>query len=254
MSTKERHRKFEEKGWQYVFGLGIAGSRMLEVWAKPNGELIHWAPGDDVDNVEKARKEPDPSEYSVLAGVQLPQGGDGAVKAGEIVRPVLTWDTPLFVGVATTSYQIKCGAVVTQEEVIPWLDQFGTGKLIVAGSGITQKIADYLKKRHERECCDYWFFYATPNGCRSYRNSTFLDGRGESDPRFVLPLQYYKEPRAAVRREAITRAFDVCYERVRRIVRADKHPERMHVIAETPDFVIFGEPGMDDKLEREYGV
>jgi hypothetical protein len=121
-----------------------------------------------------------------------------------------------------------------------------SARYIVAGPR-SHGISRYLKNRHEQQGCGYWFIPVSPPGLDSYRTSDFLGGLAAIDPRSVLPLTYYnKKIRAAVRREAPTATFDSCYERVRGIVEADRHPERLSVIAETPEFVIYGEPGLGD--------
>lgn len=70
----------------------------------------------------------------------------------------------------------------------------------------------------------------------------------------VLQFTYYKQPFAAVKREALTNHFDEAMDRVEDLVNAQWWPERKQIIAETAAWIFFGEPGKIAGLEQEYGV
>ena len=277
MSDRERHERFSRKGWLYMGSAEINGRVTHEFWQKPDGSPYVWAVGQappnetDGDEDEFAyigrtdghlsgeewkdaarRKVRDVrmDDYKLLEGTRLPEDEDD-VKA--LVKPYLTWDAPFFVAVASGGI-IKYGCLVSTDKAMSTLDCFSGGRLIVVGPvWESWAVTDYLDQRHKKENCGYWWIRLSPYGQKWYNTSDFLSDASH-DPRPVLPMRYNRKPRAAVRREALSGGFDGCYERVRLVLDAERHPERLHVIAELPEFVVFGEPGYADKLEREYGT
>lgn len=272
MTDKERHANFEAKGWQYVSGIGPNGHTSLEIWAKPDGELFYWSPGDDTseaddndyigfndgwcageswkDAARRKLSDDDDERNQVLVGVRIADTDDVRRR----VLPILTWDGPYFVGILDGNDRVKLGALVDGRDVTDWLSR-RSGRPCVFGPWNLYGIKQYIDDRHKTSGCGYMtrLSLSVP-GSRLYSNGDFVRGKASEDPRPVVPISYYGITRAAVRREALTAAFDGCYERVRRLIDADEHPERLQILAETPEFVVFGEPGRGDKLEREYGV
>lgn len=251
MSTKERHEQFKAEGWTYDGGFTFLGGLVIEYWHKGNETRLWTNAKHAVGSGVMMRAEEESSEsLDVLVGTPV---NDDIWK---VARDVITPAQPFFIG-AESQGKILKGAVCSYDTVHELMSRMAKdyGRPVVIGAS---KYRDELLKHatalHERWGMGYFFRSATPKVPRHLRTSDLLGGRANDDERAVIPMKYYHHPRAAVRREALTAAFDACYDDVREVLRADVCPTRLHVIAETPEFVIFGEPGFNDKLEREYGV
>lgn len=274
MSKEDRHKHYKARGWVCIASSSILGYNVAEIWLKVDGSIHHWP------SSSEGTKQPQGSTLQELSR-WIEEDGGGVLNLRDVrqraierfligsqlpssshvrdcfMERVLTWDAPYFVGSLDESETLLDAALVTEDNAIPWLRQRIDRKAIVIGprEGSRPIIwqLDFMStcgKGGEYVICDY------PRGRSSYNTRQLLRRWAyRGDPRAVLPMTYfYTVCRAAVRREVLVKVFDACYERVRAVVDGSRHPERMNVIAKTPDFVIFGEPGINDRLERDFGV
>lgn len=273
MSIKDRHILCQARGWTYSGRMSHPDIEIVEVWLKPDGCVHFWLSRSDVDMSPPCgffdELEPWIERHSGganlrtirLAAVDRYVVGATFPKieasVSDILRFTLSWDAPFFVAALDEWNTVLEAALLVENKVIPWLESRKGQKIIVGGpQGKGWKVRQYLASIAPSEARSGTYYPSSyPRGLSAYNTKQFIRGRAQLDPRVVLPMKYYQTIcRAAVRRAALAKDFDACYDRVRNIVAAAQHPERMHVIAETPDFVIFGEPGINAKLERDFGV